>query len=93
MLGNIYGLQFIFSDKFYLKTFYFMVLDLLRFVSNSKFKNILPKTKKTTSLKIFKHYKLKPNFSIIKDEKEKDKVGVGDKPPPPPPPIQKIDQI
>ena len=34
-----------------------------------------------TSLKIFKHYKLKPSFSIIKDEK--DKVGVGDKPPPP----------
>ena len=32
-----------------------------------------------TSLKIFKHYKLKPSFSIIKDEK--DKVGVGDKPP------------
>ena len=32
-----------------------------------------------TSLKIFKHYKLKPSFSIIKDEK----VGVGDKPPPP----------
>ena len=28
-----------------------------------------------TSLKIFKHYKLKPSFSIIKDEK--DKVGVG----------------
>ena len=36
-----------------------------------------------TSLKIFKHYKLKPSFSIIKDEKEKDKVGVGDKPPSP----------
>ena len=36
-----------------------------------------------TSLKIFKHYKLKPSFSIIKDEKAKDKVGVGDKPPPP----------
>ena len=36
-----------------------------------------------TSLKIFKHYKLKPSFSIIKDEKTKDKVGVGDKPPPP----------
>ena len=38
-----------------------------------------------TSLKIFKHYKLKPSFSIIKDEKEKEKekVGVGDKPPPP----------
>ena len=34
-----------------------------------------------TSLKIFKHYKLKPSFSIIKDEKAKDKVGVGDKPP------------
>ena len=32
-----------------------------------------------TSLKIFKHYKLKPSFPIIKDEK--DKVGVGDKPP------------
>ena len=36
-----------------------------------------------TSLKIFKHYKLKPSFSIIKYEKAKDKVGVGDKPPPP----------
>ena len=34
-----------------------------------------------TSLKIFKHYKLKPSFSIIRDEKAKDKVGVGDKPP------------
>ena len=33
-----------------------------------------------TSLKIFKHYKLKPSFSIIKDEKGKDKVGVGDDP-------------
>ena len=38
---------------------------------------------KQTSLKIFKHYKLKPSFSIFKDEKAKDKVGVGDKPPPP----------
>ena len=37
---------------------------------------------KTTSLKIFKHYKLKPSFSIIKYEKAKDKVGVGNKPPP-----------
>ena len=36
-----------------------------------------------TSLKIFKHYKLKPSFSIIKYEKAKDKVGAGDKPPPP----------
>ena len=27
-----------------------------------------------TSLKIFKHYKLKPSFSIIKDEEEKDKA-------------------
>ena len=33
-----------------------------------------------TSLKIFKHYKLKPSFLIFKDEKAKDKVGVGDKP-------------
>ena len=41
--------------------------------------------KKKTSLKIFKHYKLKPSFSIIKDDKAKDRagVGVGDKPPPP----------
>ena len=38
---------------------------------------------KRTSLKIFKHYKLKPSFSIIKDEKAKDKVEVGDKPPSP----------
>ena len=30
---------------------------------------------KKTSLKIFKHYKLKPSFSIIKDEKEKDRGG------------------
>ena len=29
-----------------------------------------------------KHYKLKPSFSIIKDNKAKDKVGVGNKPPP-----------
>jgi hypothetical protein len=35
-----------------------------------------------TSLKIFKHYKLKPSFSIIKDEKAKDKVGVGQAPTP-----------
>ena len=34
-------------------------------------------SKEETSLKIFKHYKLKPSFSIIKDEKAKDKVGVG----------------
>ena len=33
------------------------------------------KKNKKTSLKIFKHYKLKPSFSIIKDEKEKDKIG------------------
>ena len=30
-----------------------------------------------TSLMIFKHYKLKPSFSIIKDDKTKDRVGVG----------------
>ena len=30
---------------------------------------------------MFKHYKLKPSFSIIKDEKAKDKVGVGGKAP------------
>ena len=41
------------------------------------------KLSEETSLKIFKHYKLKPSFSIIKDEKAKDKVEVGDKPPPP----------
>ena len=37
----------------------------------------------STSLKIFKHYKLKPSFSILKDNKAKDRAGVGDKPPPP----------
>ena len=36
-----------------------------------------------TSLKIFKHYKLKPSFPIIKVNKTKDRAGVGDKPPPP----------
>ena len=42
--------------------------------------NILEKT----SLKIFKHYKLKPSFPIIiKHNKTKDRAGVGDKPPPP----------
>ena len=35
-----------------------------------------------TSLKIFKHYKLKPSFSIVKDDKTKDWAGVRDKPPP-----------
>ena len=45
----------------------------------------------TTSLKIFKHYKLKPSFSIIKDEKAKDKVGVGDKLPTPK--FQQFDQV
>ena len=33
---------------------------------------------KETSLKIFKHYKLKPSFPImIKDNKKKDRAGVG----------------
>ena len=36
-----------------------------------------------TSLKIFKHYKLKPSCSIIKNENAKGKVGDGDKPPAP----------
>jgi hypothetical protein len=35
-----------------------------------------------TSLKIFKHYKLKPSFPINKFNKKKDRAGVGDKPPP-----------
>ena len=34
------------------------------------------KIKKKTSLKIFKDYKLKPSFSIIKDNKAKDRAGV-----------------
>ena len=34
------------------------------------------KQQKQTNLKIFKHYKLKPSFSITKDEKAKGKVGV-----------------
>ena len=36
-----------------------------------------------TSLNMFKHYKLKPSFAIIKDNKTKDMAGVGDKPQPP----------
>ena len=32
-----------------------------------------------TSLKIFKHYKLKLSFSIIKDDKAKDRAEMGDK--------------
>ena len=32
---------------------------------------------------MFKHYKLKPSFPIIKDNKTKDRAGMGDKPPPP----------
>ena len=33
---------------------------------------------------MFKHYKLKPSFPIkFKDDKTKDKTGVGDKPQPP----------
>ena len=47
---------------------------------------------KKTSLKIFKHYKLKPSLSIIKDEKAKDKVGVGEKHPHPPK-FQQFDQV
>ena len=38
---------------------------------------------KKTSLNMFRHYKLKPSFPIIKDNKTKDRVGqggVGDKP-------------
>jgi hypothetical protein len=30
-----------------------------------------------TSLKMFKHYKLKPSFPIIKDNKKKDRAGQG----------------
>ena len=40
-----------------------------------KLENIVASTIKT-SLKIFKHYKLKPSFSIIKDDKAKDRAGV-----------------
>ena len=42
---------------------------------NTKYKYKFVKKLVKTSLKIFKHYKLKPSFSIIKDEKAKDKVG------------------
>ena len=43
---------------------------------------------KKTSLKIFKHYKLKPSFSKIKDNKAKDKVGVA-----PIPKFQQFDRL
>ena len=42
---------------------------------------------RVTSLKIFKHYKLKPSFWIVKDDKIKDKEGVEDKHPLPHPQI------
>ena len=58
-------------------------LTLAPKIQNSTTLPITPPPYLKTSLKIFKHNKLKPSFSIIKDEKEKDKVGVGDKPPPP----------
>ena len=48
---------------------YFLKLDFCKFAPR-------------TSVKIFKHYKLKPSFSIFKDEKAKDKVGLGDIPHP-----------
>ena len=38
--------------------------------------------KEKTSLNMFKYYKLKPSFSIIKDDKAKDRAGVGDNPHP-----------
>ena len=46
-----------------------------------------------TSLKIFKHYKLKPSFSIFKDEKAKNKVGVGAEGQAPTPKFQQFDQV
>ena len=39
-------------------------------------------TTKQTSLKIFKHYKLKPSFSITKDNKAKDRARGGGTSPP-----------
>jgi hypothetical protein len=33
------------------------------------------------SLEILKQYNLKPSFSIIRDDKAKDRAGVGNKPP------------
>ena len=49
------------------------------------------KALKETSLKIFKHYKLKPSFSIIKDEMTKDKVRGGGQAPTPK--FQQFDQV
>ena len=42
-------------------------------------KNVIKKI----SLKIFKHYKLRPIFSKIKDNEAKDRAEVGACPPPP----------
>ena len=50
-------------------------------LTNRIFDKFLPQY--LTSLNIFEHYKLKPNFPIIKDKKTKDMAWVGDKPPPP----------
>ena len=49
----------------------------LRFSEKATFQVLPCQNFTCTSLKIFKHYKLKPSFSIIKDEKAKDKLGVG----------------
>ena len=51
------------------------------------------KALKETSLKIFKHYKLRPSFSIIKDEMTKDKVRGGGGGQAPTPKFQQIDQV
>ena len=52
------------------------------------------KALKETSLKIFKHYKLKPSFSIIKDEMTEDKDrGGGQAPTPSFNKLIKFDQV
>ena len=52
-----------------------VLVTVLNMNHNYEVKTKMAQKSLVTSLKIFKHYKLKPSFSIIKDEKAKDKVG------------------
>jgi hypothetical protein len=64
------------------------VITVLRLEANRKkmhkvhLVDTIVQTHTETSLNMFKHYKLRPSFPIIKDNKTKDRAGVGDKPPP-----------
>jgi hypothetical protein len=75
---------YLFSAKFFIENNRpFLNLECASNAFHSIINTIIAQNLVKTSLKIFKHYKLKPSFSIIKDNKAKDRAGVGDKPPHP----------